>query len=241
MARQGLPWHTDKILRLKAATLTHLMAFKTTRRLRYLLSILTLLPWLVLLVACSAPTPSPLMAMLFDMPPPGQAQATAPAPRQPRRTVRQPPPQLTISKEYVAMMEARAKAGAPPNWPEIFTKLPKDDEDNIDWSAALESKLITPSGVINAKDTDVGKTSEDDIELSTSGKPKRMVVFSHKVHTQWLTCNNCHSKIFKREAGAAKITMDAIDEGKYCGVCHDKVALAKPSGCKGCHKPIKKS
>ncbi len=63
-----------------------------------------------------------------------------------------------------------------------------------------------------------------------------MVIFSHEAHTKWLTCTNCHNAIFKKEAGTAKITMDAIDEGKYCGVCHDKVAMAQPSGCKGCHK-----
>lgn len=180
------------------------------------------------------------MSMLFDIPPPGQQASTELAPRPPRRTVPKPP-EIRVSKEYVAMVENLIKAGAPPNWPEIFEKLPKDDENNIDWGAALASKAISPSGVIKTGDTDEGKTSDDDIELSTSGKPKRMVIFSHKVHTQWLTCNNCHNKIFKREAGSAKITMDAIDDGKYCGVCHDKVAMAQPSGCKGCHKPIKKS
>ena len=194
---------------------------------------------LALLAACSSSTP--MMAMLFDMPPPGKAQAN----ELPARKMRRPPPStglpvIVLSKGHLDALAERNRVGAPPNWPEVFKSLPKDDEQNIDWTAALDSKLITPSGVINALDKDVGKTSEDDIELSTSGKPKRMVIFSHKVHTQWLNCNNCHNKIFKREAGSAKITMDAIDEGKYCGVCHDKVALAKPSGCKGCHKPIKK-
>lgn len=133
------------------------------------------------------------------------------------------------------MMEALAKAGPPPDWPEIFKKLPKDDEDNIDWMAALSDKIITPGGTIDPNAPDEGKTTDDDIELSTSGKPARMVVFSHATHTQWLTCANCHPAIFKREAGSAKITMDEIDDGKYCGVCHDKVALV-PGDCKGCHK-----
>jgi len=193
---------------------------------------------LPLLAACSSSTP--LMAVLFDMPPPAQAQSLAPLPRQARRSLPPPPPVFIVPKAVLEKYEAIAKAGPPPNWPQIFAQLPKDDEENIDWTAALETKLIAPRGVINDKDEDIGKTSDDDIELSTSGKPNRMVIFSHKVHTQWLTCSNCHNAIFKREAGNAKITMDAIDEGKYCGVCHDKVALAKPSGCKGCHKPIKK-
>jgi len=221
-------------------TLTNPMAFKRTRSLRYLLSLIVLPALLVLLAACSSSTP--LMAVLFDMPPPGRVQSNEPPARKMRRA---PPPSgapvLILSKEHLEALAEAKRVGAPPNWPVVFKGLPKDDDGNIDWGAALESKIISPGGVINTLDQDAGKTSEDDIELATSGKPNRMVIFSHKVHTQWLTCTNCHNAIFKREAGNAKITMAAIDDGKYCGVCHDKVALAQPSGCKGCHKPIKKS
>lgn len=190
------------------------------------------------LVACTSST-QPLMAMLFDIPPPGKAPPTKPEPRKPRRTVINLEPELVISKEYIALQDALAKAGPPPNWPDIYAKLPKDDEDNIIWANALEQKLINPAADIDGK-AKQPKVMDEDIELSTSGKPKRMVIFSHKVHTTWLRCSNCHPAIFEKEAGTAKITMDAIDDGKYCGVCHDKVALA-PNGCKGCHKPIKKS
>jgi len=193
---------------------------------------------LTLLAACSSSTP--LMAVLFDIPP-GQPQLQEPPARQPRRKPPSTGPVIVLPQGVIDNLIAAAKAGKPPNWPEVFKSLPKDDEDNIDWTAALETKLIAPSGVISDKDKDPGRTADDDIELATSGKPKRMVIFSHSTHTQWLTCNNCHNAIFKREAGSATITMDDIDDGKYCGVCHDKVALAQPSGCKGCHKPIKKS
>ena len=172
----------------------------------------------------------------FDMPPPGVADpGDAPVVGAPRRTP-YIDPSVEEYKRDLALAKERAKLPPPANWAEMFKRLPKDDEDNIDWMAALNDKVVSPSGVIDAADKDEGKTSDDDIELSTSGKPNRMVIFSHKVHTQWLTCTNCHSAIFKREAGSATITMDAIDEGKYCGVCHDKVALAQPTGCKGCHK-----
>ena len=137
-------------------------------------------------------------------------------------------------------MEEREKEGPPPNWAEIYKKLPKDDDDNIDWMAALEQKVIQPRGSIDPNVPDEGKTEDAEVELSTSGKPEKMVIFKHEVHTKWLTCPNCHPAIFKKEGGNAKITMDAIDDGKYCGVCHDKVAIAQPSGCKGCHKVKKK-
>lgn len=187
--------------------------------------------------ACSSP--KLVMALLFDLPPPGKVPSMEPDPRLPRRVVPDEGGGVVLSKEYIAMREALDKAGPAPNWPDIYKKLPKDDDENIVWSEALEAKLINPAADIEGK-APQPKVMDEDIELSTSGKPNRMVIFSHKVHTTWLRCANCHTAIFEKEAGNAKITMEAIDDGKYCGVCHDKVALA-PNGCKGCHKPIKKS
>jgi len=179
-------------------------------------------------------------AFLFDRPAPGTPDpGDAPVVRPPRR-VPFIDPAIEEMKKAIALAEARAKEPPPANWVEMFKRLPKDDEDNIDWMAALTDKIITPSGQYDPEVADVGKTEDFDVELSTSGKPKRMVVFSHESHTKWLTCTNCHPVIFKKEAGTAKITMDAIDNGKYCGVCHDKVAIAQPSGCKGCHRVKKK-
>jgi len=175
-------------------------------------------------------------AFLFDRPAPGTPDpGDAPVVRPPRR-VPFIDPAVEDMKKAIALIEARAKLPPPANWPEMFKRLPKDDDGNVDWMAALKEKIITPSGQYDPEVADVGKTEDIEVELSTSGKPKRMVIFSHEVHTQWLTCTNCHNAIFRKEAGTAKITMDAIDEGKYCGVCHDKVAIAQPSGCKGCHK-----
>ncbi len=186
-----------------------------------------------LLFACgSQPTG---FALIFDVPSAGKDPGQVPVVRAPRR-VPFVDPGIEEAKQYLARLEALAKAPPPANWADVFKRLPKDDEDNIDWMAALKDKVITPSGVIEAGATDEGKTTDDDIELSTSGKPDRMVVFSHASHTQWLTCTNCHPAIFKRDAGTAKITMAAIDDGKYCGVCHDKVALAQPDSCKSCHR-----
>lgn len=209
-----------------------ILALRSSLRLRHILHISLLMP-VCLLVACSSqPT---FLAMIFDIPPPGQDPGDAPVIRSPRR-VPFVDPAIEETKKYLALLEERAKAPPPANWAEIYKKLPKDDDDNIDWMAALRDKIITPSGAKDIDAPDEGKTTDDDIQLSTSGKPARMVVFSHTAHTQWLTCANCHPAIFKKEAGNAKITMDAIDDGKYCGVCHDKVAIAQPAGCKGCHK-----
>lgn len=192
--------------------------------------------WVIATAACTSPTP--LMSLLFDIHAAGRNPTNAPVVRPPRHIPFVPVAGPTASKEYLEMMEALDKAGPAPDWPAIFKKLPKDDEDNIQWMAALSSKLIQPSSGISP-DTPQPEVRDLDVELETSGKPTRYVTFSHEVHTTWLRCANCHPAIFKRSAGDAKITMAEIDDGKYCGVCHDKVALA-PDGCKGCHKPPKK-
>jgi c(7)-type cytochrome triheme protein len=204
--------------------------------LRRILQLLVIV-CVAVLAACSSP--SPLLALLFDIPSAGKDTANAPVVRGPRHVPFKGVAPLTVSKEYKEAAEAMAKLGPPPDWPAIFKKLPKDDDDNIAWMVALANKVITPSAGIDPA-TPQPEVQDMDVELSTSGKPARMVVFSHQVHTTWLRCNNCHPAIFEKDAGSAKITMAAIDDGKYCGVCHDKVAIA-PDGCKGCHKGVKKS
>jgi len=45
--------------------------------------------------------------------------------------------------------------------------------------------------------------------------------FPHWIHRMQYKCYACHDGIFQMKAGADPITMDAILEGKFCGVCHD--------------------
>lgn len=61
-----------------------------------------------------------------------------------------------------------------------------------------------------------------------------------KLHAErGMDCNSCHSGIFEMKKGAAKMTMDAIYKGKFCGTCHngqmafDSKAM---SNCSKCHK-----
>ena len=66
-------------------------------------------------------------------------------------------------------------------------------------------------------------------------------IFSHKLHVidQELDCDSCHPDIFAKKRGAAEAngdyTMAAMEEGKYCGACHDKEMLEDPKSCKVCH------
>lgn len=65
-------------------------------------------------------------------------------------------------------------------------------------------------------------------------------VFPHWVHRSRYKCYVCHNKSvgFAMKAGSAAITMDLIDQGKFCGVCHK----GKPAfgvafeTCSRCHR-----
>ena len=50
----------------------------------------------------------------------------------------------------------------------------------------------------------------------------RPVIYSHWFHRIRFTCNVCHNKEgFIMKAGANNVTMAAIAEGRYCGMCHN--------------------
>lgn len=65
-------------------------------------------------------------------------------------------------------------------------------------------------------------------------------VFPHWVHRVKYKCYVCHNDTvgFKMKAGSAAITMDLLDQGKFCGVCHK----GKPAfgvafeTCSRCHR-----
>jgi c(7)-type cytochrome triheme protein len=55
------------------------------------------------------------------------------------------------------------------------------------------------------------------------------VIFDGKTHgDKGLKCTDCHPKIFLMKKDT-KITMAKINEGKYCGVCHNGQEAFKSS------------
>ncbi len=66
-------------------------------------------------------------------------------------------------------------------------------------------------------------------------------IFPHWVHRVNFKCYVCHNKSvgFEMKAGTTSITMDAIEVGQYCGVCHNhgKTAFAVSfETCNRCHR-----
>jgi c(7)-type cytochrome triheme protein len=79
-----------------------------------------------------------------------------------------------------------------------------------------------------------GRTIEFD------GKGAGKVVFDGKIHAdKGLKCADCHQTgIFKMKKGANLITMKDINDGKFCGACHNgtKAFSAKDAAnCAKCH------
>ena len=108
--------------------------------------------------------------------------------------------------------------------------------NQVDWVRALNNGAIEPRSQIYA-DTTVNELNLDIIMDATGEMP--MVRFPHKAHTDWLDCENCHDKIFKKKAGGNPVNMFAILAGEYCGRCHGAVAFPLTE-CRRCHSVSRK-
>lgn len=110
--------------------------------------------------------------------------------------------------------------------------LPRANSGNyVDWVKALDAGQIRPRA--RAGSRGAMKVLDLDVVLSDT-KPMPTVTFSHRIHTEWLSCGNCHDWLFKKQAGATDITMKGIFRRRTCGLCHGKVAFP-PNECFRCH------
>jgi c(7)-type cytochrome triheme protein len=81
--------------------------------------------------------------------------------------------------------------------------------------------------------------SQQDFSLSSKIEGMPDIIFSHQKHTTWSGCELCHPEIFTGiRKGSTKYSMIEVFDGKYCGVCHGKVAFPS-TDCQRCHsKPV---
>jgi len=115
---------------------------------------------------------------------------------------------------------------------EAFSTLPPDTAGNkVRWVQALKDGHIAPRTNLYPE-TQVQVLDLDVLMPRTAEMP--LVLFPHRQHTEWLDCNNCHDRIFKREAGATPVNMFKILQGEYCGQCHGAVAFPLTE-CRRCH------
>ncbi len=64
----------------------------------------------------------------------------------------------------------------------------------------------------------------------------RPVIFPHWFHRIRFRCKVCHSELgFEMRAGANKVTMGDIIDGKFCGMCHNNQIAWGAERCDLCH------
>lgn len=186
---------------------------------------------LALLAAVACSSTNPVVTFLFDgVPKPGEERVAPPVTKQPRREKYVKPPPAVKFVEVPDLPEAV-------DWRAILAKLPRLEEGSelIAWTKALDAKLFSPRPGIE-KDAKDDEPTDMDVEIATSGQAEWMAIFSHKQHTSWLKCDNCHANgLFEMEKGKVKMTMAGMGEGQWCGACHGKVAAPEISGCAACH------
>lgn len=116
---------------------------------------------------------------------------------------------------------------------EAMAGFPRDGSGQLDWVKTLDLGLIEPRSTKDGSGMDMFPVDFDIIFRNTQSMP--WVRFPHLQHTEWLTCANCHPAIFIPQAGANPVSMSAIIQGDFCGVCHGKVAFAPTLNCGRCH------
>ncbi len=125
---------------------------------------------------------------------------------------------------------------------ESMIDFPMDRLGLINWVQALRDGKINPRRSRTGDESEGEKMEEMDMDVimkQTANMPN--VRFPHLAHTEWLTCNNCHPKIFIPQLEANNVNMDAILKGEFCGRCHDKVSFSLLT-CERCHSvPHEKS
>lgn len=98
------------------------------------------------------------------------------------------------------------------------------------FSVAIVLSLLVAAGALAA---------EGDIVFKRNGSGGAVppAMFPHWIHRIRYKCYACHPEPFAMKAGANKVTMEAIQQGKFCGACHNgKVAWGLTfESCNLCH------
>ena len=116
---------------------------------------------------------------------------------------------------------------------EAMVNFPRDKAGIIDWVKTLESGMIAPRSDVTGDAEPLKPLDLDIIFKDTAAMP--YVKFPHRPHTMWLDCSNCHPDIFVQKKGANDIQMADVLNGKFCGLCHGKVAFPPTKNCMRCH------
>lgn len=118
--------------------------------------------------------------------------------------------------------------------------LPRDASGRVDWNRALTDKFITPRPGLHSHSPEQ-PVLDRDVELPATAQPALASVFSHAAHTKWLSCANCHPKIFPMAARIEGASGVDLHSRRYCGACHGPVSFGMIGGCGRCHPALEKA
>ena len=136
--------------------------------------------------------------------------------------------------------ETASRAGRPPVLAGTAAGLaPHAYASGVDWAAAIRTGQIAPRADLAGTEDQL--VMDLDLVIPVAGGIGD-VLFSHKSHTQWLACTNCHEAIFEPERGSNPMSMSRIVAGLDCGICHGRVAFPVDDcmRCHSAHKPAAK-
>jgi c(7)-type cytochrome triheme protein len=117
----------------------------------------------------------------------------------------------------------------------VFSFLTTKGDNKMKIAGILAVFMALMLSIGNAMAVPPGKTVE-------FASPMGKVTFDGKVHAgKGFKCDDCHKtpKLFAMKKGEDKITMAAMNEGKFCGTCHDGTkafSVKAPADCTKCHK-----
>lgn len=106
----------------------------------------------------------------------------------------------------------------------------------IDWEEAEARGLIHPVDYLPGISIERNAlAAQKDFAITSKSEWMPNIIFSHKKHVMWNGCEVCHPDIFPSvKKGTVEYSMFDISSGRYCGVCHDRVAFSLRY-CEKCH------
>ena len=114
-------------------------------------------------------------------------------------------------------------------------KLIFDKYGFVDWLAMKRGGVFKPVDNLNGNGPEDGDNRSNLILFRAKSDFVKDTLFNHEVHSDWIKCTVCHPAIFKEALGGNEIKMRDMQEGRYCGRCHGKVAFTF-ADCTRCHR-----
>lgn len=179
--------------------------------------------------AQARPAASPIKPAPGWQPPPAGGAASPPAPAASRPRLR---PDTSAADQDGFYDPSNPAFAQLQKANQALAGMPLDRAGFIDWMRMLDDGQISPREGLSG----TGRAQPLDLDiLLKNTRQMPWVRFPHSSHTRWLDCANCHPSPFEQRAGAARITMESIFRGQWCGMCHDRVAFITHLACERCH------